>query len=83
MVPRVGGYRSLVHPKLTALGEANLRGLRGRVARPVATAVARRTNRSVEEVRALIGLAFFALSVYMLASTVRKALRLEGSPSST
>jgi hypothetical protein len=83
MVHRIHGYPHLVHPKLTALGEANLKGFRGRVARPVATVVARRTKFSVEDVQALFGLAFFAFSVYMLASTVRRALRAEGSSSST
>jgi hypothetical protein len=66
-----------MHPKLAALGEANLRGMRGRLARPVAEAVARRTSYSADQIRAVIGLAFFALSVYLLASTVRRALRSE------
>jgi hypothetical protein len=66
-----------VHPKLTALGEASLKGWRGRVANPVANAVARRTDFSAEQIRAVVGLAFFALSVYLLASTVRRALRSE------
>ena len=66
-----------MHPKLTALGEANLRGWRGRVVRPVADAVARRTSYSADQIRAVVGLALFALSVYVLASTVRRALRSE------
>lgn len=66
-----------MHPKLRALGEANLKGLRGRVARPVADAVARRTDASPDQIRALFGLAFFALSIYLLASTVRRALQTE------
>jgi hypothetical protein len=64
-----------MHPKLAALGEANLKGLRGRVVRPVADAVARRTRYSADQIRAVVGLALFALSVYVLASTVRRALR--------
>jgi hypothetical protein len=82
MIHRMHGYPYLVHPKLTALGEANLKGFRGRAVRPVARAVARRTDFSVQDVQALFGLAFFALSVYLLASTVRRALRSESSPSS-
>ncbi len=57
-----------------ALGEANLSGLRGRVARPVAHAVSGRTKFTEEQVAAIIGLAFLALSIYGLVSTVRKAL---------
>ena len=66
-----------MHPKLTALGEASLKGWRGRMARPVANAVARRSDFSADQVRAVFGLAFFALSVYLLASTVRRALQSE------
>ena len=66
-----------MHPKLNALGEANLKGWRGRIARPVADAVSRRSDISPADVRAVIGLAFFALSVYLLASTVRRALRYD------
>ena len=56
-----------MHPKLTALGEASLKGWRGRMARPVANAVARRSDFSADQVRAVFGLAFFALSVYLLS----------------
>jgi hypothetical protein len=66
-----------MHPKLAALGEANLKGLRGRVVRPVADMMARRTNYSADQIRAIIGLVFFAFSVYVLASTVRRALLAE------
>jgi hypothetical protein len=66
-----------MHPKLRALGESSLKGWRGRVARPVADAVARRTDYSADQVRAVVGLAFFALSLYLLASTVRRALQSE------
>jgi hypothetical protein len=77
MGPARPGYGTSMHPKLSALGEANLKGWRGRVARPVANAVAKRTDYSADEVRAVIGLALFALSLYVLASSVRKALREE------
>jgi hypothetical protein len=63
--------------RITAFGEANLKGWRGRVARPVADAVSRRTALSAQDVRTVIGLAFFALSVYLLASTIRRGLRYE------
>jgi hypothetical protein len=66
-----------MHPKLRALGEANLKGWRGRLARPVGSAVASRTRFSDADVRAVVGLGFFLLSIYLLASTVRRALRYE------
>jgi hypothetical protein len=66
-----------MNPKISALGEANLKGWRGRIARPVADAVAGRTNFSAADVRAVVGLGFFVFSVYLLASTVRRALRYE------
>jgi hypothetical protein len=66
-----------MHRRLAALGEANLKGMRGRVVRPLADAVARRTSYSADQIRAVIGLAFFALSLYLLASTVRRAFLAE------
>jgi hypothetical protein len=66
-----------MHPKLTALGEASLKGWKGRVVRPAADVVARRTRYSADQIRAVVGLALFALSVYVLGSTVRQALRSE------
>jgi hypothetical protein len=57
-----------------ALGEASLKGWRERLARPVARAVSSRTNLTEQQIRAFIGLAFLALSVYGLVSTVRRAL---------
>jgi hypothetical protein len=66
-----------MHPKLRALGEANLKGWRGRIARPVGDAVGTRTGFSPADIRAVVGLGFFVLSVYLLASTVRRALRYE------
>jgi hypothetical protein len=76
--PKRAGYvQFAMHPKLTALGEASLKGWRGRVTGPVADAVSRRTAYSADQVRAVIGLVFFALSVYLLASTVRRALQSE------
>jgi hypothetical protein len=71
------GNSEAMHPKLKALGESSLKGWRGRVTGPVASAVSRRTRFSNSDVRALFGLAFFALSVYLLASTVRRALQSE------
>jgi hypothetical protein len=63
--------------RIAALGEANLKGWRGRVAQPIATAVSGRTRASEQDIRALIGLAFLALSIYLLASTVRRGLRYD------
>jgi hypothetical protein len=71
------GKAGSMHPKISALGEANLKGWRGRIARPVADAVAGRTGFSAADVRAVVGLGFFVLSVYLLASTVRRALRYD------
>jgi hypothetical protein len=66
-----------MHRRLRALGEATLTGWRGRVARPIGSAVSSRTGFSADDVRAAVGLGFFLLSVYLLASTVRRALRYD------
>lgn len=63
-------------PFAAALGEASLTGVRGRLARPVASAASRRSRFSEEQIRAVIGLAFLGLSLYALISTVRRAFEL-------
>lgn len=60
---------------LSALGQENLTGLKGRVAGPVAGAVSRRTRLTEEQVRAVIGLGLLALSLYGIVSALRKAAR--------
>jgi hypothetical protein len=58
----------------TDLGQTALVGWREKVANGVARPLARRTGGSEEPVRAAIGAIFFALSVYYVASTVRRAV---------
>jgi hypothetical protein len=60
------------------VGEAGLVGWRAKVAETVAPAAARRTPLSEDQVRALVGALFFALSVYYVVSTsarIAKAAR--------
>jgi hypothetical protein len=57
----------------TNLGQTALVGWREKVANGVARPLARRTAISEEPVRAAIGALFFGLSVYYVASTVRRA----------
>jgi len=58
----------------TELGQTALVGWREKVANGVARPLAGRTDVAEEPIRAVIGMLFFALSVYYVASTVRRAL---------
>ena len=58
------------------LGQAGLRGWRGRVADRVAPGVARRTSADVEQVRTVIGGLFLALSTLYLAKALRQFLEM-------
>ena len=53
--------------KATQVGQAGLQGWRGKVADGVAEPVANRVGLSEEQVRALIGAAFFVLAVFYIA----------------
>jgi hypothetical protein len=54
------------------IGQAALTGWRGRVARPLARPIARRTGLTQEQVEAILGLLLLAYAVYRV---VRPALR--------
>jgi hypothetical protein len=54
------------------IGTAALTGWRGRVARPLARPIARRTGLAQEQVEAILGLILLAYAVYRV---VRPALR--------
>jgi hypothetical protein len=60
------------------LGNAALQGWRQKVADRVAPAVSRRTPLDEEDVGAILGLAFLALTVRYLVRTVRGALGTSG-----
>lgn len=57
-----------------ALGKKGLVGWREKVADGVSAPVASRSPLSEDQVRALIGATFFALSVYYVVDTVRRAM---------
>jgi hypothetical protein len=57
-----------------ALGQSALVGWRDRVAKSVAGPVSERTGLSDEQVRALVGALFFALAVYYVVGTLRRAV---------
>lgn len=58
------------------LGEAGLRGWRGRVADRVAPGVARRTSADVEQVRTAIGGLFLVLSTLYLVKATRQFFKM-------
>jgi hypothetical protein len=58
----------------TALGQTGLAGWREKVASGIAPPISARTRLGDDEVRALVGALFFALSVYYVIGTVRRAL---------
>ncbi len=57
------------------LGDTALVGWREKVADRAADPLAARTKLSTEDARALLGAAFFALSLYYVAGTVARAVR--------
>jgi hypothetical protein len=60
---------------LTALGEAQLTGIRGRAGRAVARPLAERTRWSEEQVQAAIGLAIMLYGLYRLLRPAFRAMR--------
>ena len=61
-----------------SLGQKGLVGWREKVADAVSGPVAGRAPLSEEQVRALVGATFFALSVYYVVDTVRRAAAERG-----
>jgi hypothetical protein len=55
--------------RVEQLGQAGLVGWREKIADGVAPAAAQRSRLSEDQVRALVGTAFFALSAYYVVST--------------
>jgi hypothetical protein len=70
------GYRFLRMPpgNATAAGQAALVGWRAKVADGVAEPISRRAPFSDEQVRALLGGLFFALSLLYVIGTIRRVL---------
>jgi len=62
----------------TRVGHAGLQGWREKVADGVAEPLSKRTPLEEEQVRALIGGVFFALSVMYVVQTVRSAVQRSG-----
>jgi hypothetical protein len=58
----------------TELGQTGLVGWREKAAASVAGPVSERTRLADEDVRALMGALFFALAVYYVVGTLRRAL---------
>ena len=58
-----------------SFGQAGLQGWRGKLADAVAAPVARRSPLTDDQVRAVVGAAFFALSVVYVLQTVRQLQR--------
>lgn len=61
--------------RATDAGQAALVGWRDKAAGGIAGPVSDRTRLGEEQVRALVGALFFALSAYYVAGTVRRALK--------
>ena len=64
------GYRRTIDA--ISFGKAGLQGWRGKVADAVASPVARRSPFTDDQVRAVLGGAFFVLSVVYVVQTVRE-----------
>lgn len=62
-------------PDTTQLGAAGLSGWRKTVADRVATPAANHAPVSEDQARALVGAAFFALSLYYVISTIVRMVR--------
>jgi hypothetical protein len=62
-------------PTVTELGQAGLQGWRQKVADTVSRPVADRAPLGEEQVRAVIGAAFFVLSVIYVVKTISAATR--------
>jgi len=62
-------------PTATTLGQAGLQGWREKVADGIAEPVARRAPLEQEQVRALVGVVFFVLSVIYVAKTLSAAVQ--------
>jgi len=60
---------------LTALGESQLTGLRGKAGRAVAKPIATRTRFTQEQIEAAIGLAIMAYGLYRLLRPAFRAVR--------
>lgn len=54
------------------IGQAGLKGWRGKVADTVATPVAKRTSASEDQVRAVVGVLFMVLTLLYIVSTIRR-----------
>ena len=63
----------------TELGQTGLIGWREKVAASIAGPASERTPLTDEQVRALMGALFFALAVYYLVGTIRRALTVSRS----
>jgi hypothetical protein len=59
---------------VTELGQTGLVGWREKVAARVAGPASERTPLAHEQVRALMGALFFALAIYYVVGTIRRAL---------
>ncbi len=60
---------------VTAMGQAGLTGWRRRLGDTVARPVSNRTTLSEDQVKALIGAIFLALTLYQFLKTVRHVLK--------
>jgi ABC-type Mn2+/Zn2+ transport system permease subunit len=60
---------------VTAVGEAALQGWRAKVADVAAEPVSKKTPLKEDQVRALVGATFFALSVLYVVKTAQAVLR--------
>jgi hypothetical protein len=62
-------------PTVTTLGQTGLQGWREKVADGIAEPVAKRAPLESEQIRALLGAAFFVLSVVYVVKTLTAAAR--------
>lgn len=73
MGTRPTGYWTTMDSK--TVGLAGLRGWRGSVADSVARPIAKRSSAGEDQVRAVIGAAFLALSIFYVAMAIKDLVR--------
>lgn len=65
------GQHDLIMANTTSIGQAGLQGWRVKVADAVAAPVSQRTPFNEDQVRGLVGVTFFVLSVMYIVKTVK------------
>ncbi len=66
------------HDRAVQIGSASLTGVRGKVAKSIATPIARRSGLTREEVEAILGFLLIAYAIYTVIRPVLRVARTTG-----